>query len=54
MKYQNIKGEIEEFRKAKLIFDTFKSIKRDLGIPDNRLVDIQEMRINLQKVNAIK
>lgn len=54
MQYQKIRGEIEEFRKAKQIFDAFKSIKRDLGIPDNKLVDVQEMKTNLQKINAIK
>ncbi|MBI2656287.1 hypothetical protein HYX03_00935 [Candidatus Woesearchaeota archaeon] len=54
MQYQTIRGEIEEFRKAKQIFDAFKAIKKDLGLPDSMLIDVQEMRIKLQKINAIK
>ncbi|MBD3202733.1 hypothetical protein GF327_00430 [Candidatus Woesearchaeota archaeon] len=54
MEYQKIRSNIEEFRKAKQIFNSFKSIKRDLGMEDNTLVNIQEMRTKLQKVKAIK
>lgn len=54
MEYQTIRGEIEEFRKAKQIFDVFKAMKKDLGLPDNILTDVQEMKTKLQKINAIK
>lgn len=54
MQYQRVRGEIEGFRKTKKIFDEFKAIKRDLGIPDNMLIDVQEMRTKLHKINVIK
>ncbi len=54
MQYQKIRKENEEFRKAKRIFDEFKELKRDLGIPNSKLINIQEMRANLQKIEAIK
>lgn len=54
MEYKEIKGDIEDFQKIKGIFDRFKAIKKELGIPDNKLVDIEDMRHNLEKINLIK
>lgn len=54
MEYNKVREDIEDFRKVKEMFETFKAIKRDLGLPDTKLVNVQEMRHNLQKINLIK
>ena len=54
MNYTRVKNEIEDFKGVKEIFDKFREIKKELGIPQSKFVDIKGMRNNLEKMHLIK
>ena len=46
--------KMEEYGKVKREYDNFKKIRRDLGLKSYKIMNIEQMRKNLEELELIK